>query len=138
MREPGQQLGIEVGIEVGLLPVATLSDGQEIAHPRCVPAEEKALGKVERAHSQLAQGTPERTKPRQGVARVHERIAWRRADVTHQHSRRIVNPVDLLAVEDVSVNRRGHTQCLAKRIPDAAWSQFAALIAYQAAWAGRR
>jgi putative transposase len=38
----------------------------------------------------------------------------------------------------LSVNRMTHNHCLAKSIHDAAWSQFTDLIAYKAAWAGRR
>ena len=72
------------------------------------------------------------------VARVHERTRWRRGDFTHQHSRRIVNSFDLITVEDLSVNRMTHDHCLAKSVHDAAWSQFASLLSYKAAWAGRR
>ncbi len=80
-------------------------------------------------------GTRQRRKV---VARVHERIAWRRGDFTHQHGRRIVNAFDLIAVEDVSVNRMVHNHCLAKSIHDVAWSQFASLLSYKAVWAGRK
>ena len=44
----------------------------------------------------------------------------------------------MLAVEDLSVHRMTHHQCLANSIQDAAWSQFAALLAYKAAGAGRQ
>jgi putative transposase len=72
------------------------------------------------------------------VARTHERTRWRRSDFTHQHSRRIVNRFDLIAVEDLWVNRMVLSHCLAKSIHDAAWSQFGSLLSYKAAWASRK
>jgi putative transposase len=135
---PLPKTGQQVGIDVGLKTFATLSTGQKIANPRFFRSEEMALAKIQRAHSKLASGTLERAKHRHAVARVHERIAWRRGDFSHQQSRRVVGQFDLIAVEDLSVNRMVHNHCLAKSIQDAAWGQFAALIAYKAAWAGRR
>src|SRR5262245_16211277 len=135
---PLPETGEQVGIDVGLKTFATLSGGQEIANPRFARREERALAKAQRRLSKEEQGTPERARRRKVVARVHERIAWRRGDFAHQHSRRIVNTFDLIAVEDLSVNRMTHNHCLAKSIHDVAWSQFASLLSYKAAWAGRK
>jgi putative transposase len=127
----------QVGIDVGLKTFATLSDGTEIANPRFFRKEEKALAKVQRKHSQLAKGTPERRKHRKAVARVHERVAWRRENFTHQESRKIVNGYGVICVEDLSVNRMVHTHCLAKSIADASWSAFFAQLVCKAEEAGR-
>lgn len=130
--------GAPVGIDVGLKTFATLSTGDEIANPRFFRQEERALAKVQRRLSKEETGTPERAKRRRVVARVHERVAWRRGDFAHQHSRRITDRFDLIAVEDLAVNQMTHHQCLAKSISDAAWSQFTSLLSYKAAWADRR
>jgi putative transposase len=130
--------GQQIGIDVGLKTFATLSEGQEIANPRFFLAEEKTLARAQRRLSKEEKGTLEQAYRRRVVARLHERARWRRGDFTHQHSRRIVNQFDLIAVEDLSVNRMVHNHCLAKSIHDVAWSQCAALLSYKAAWASRR
>jgi putative transposase len=79
-----------------------------------------------------------RQQRRRVVARMYERTRWKREDFAHQHSRRIVNECDVIAVEDLSVASMVQNRSLAKSIHDAAWSQFAALIACKAAWADRR
>ena len=126
-----------VGIDVGLKTFATLSDGQEIANPRFFREEEHVLAKVQRKHAKLAKGTPERRKHRKVVARVHERIAWRRHNFTHQHSRKIIKQFGVICVENLNVNRMVHTHCLAKSISDAAWSAFFEQLAAKAEEAGR-
>jgi len=126
-----------IGIDVGLAAFATLSDGSEVANPRFFRTQEKALAKVQRRLAREEKGTPERRKRRKPVARVHERIANRRKDFAHQHSRRVVDAHDTIAVEDLSVNRMVHNHCLAKSISDAAWSLFTSYLSYKAANAGR-
>jgi len=127
----------QVGIDVGLKTFATLSDGTEIDNPRFFRKEEKALAKVQRKHRKLETGTSERRNHRKAVARVHERIKFRRENFTHQASRAIVNSSGLIAVEDLHVNRMTHNHCLAKSISDAAWSRFFDQLSYKAEEAGR-
>jgi len=127
----------QVGIDVGLKTFATFSTGEEIANPRFFRKEEKALAKVQRKHSKLAKGTPERRKHRKAVARVHERVEFRRDNFTHQESRKIVNVYGVICVEDLTINRMIHNHCLAKSISDASWSAFFSQLHSKAEEAGR-
>src|SRR5437588_12584258 len=99
--------------------------------------EEKALAKVQRKHSKLGKGTPERRRHRKVVARVHERIKFRHDNFTHQESRQIVDRFGVICVEDLHVNRMVHNHCLAKSIHDASWSGFFDKLFAKAAEAGR-
>lgn len=126
-----------VGIDIGFHSFAALSTGEQIENPRFFRQEEKALAKAQRKLSNAEKGTPERKKRRKVVARVHERVAWKRQDFIHQQSHNIVNRFGIVAVEDIRVNRMLHNHCLAKSISDAAWSGFFQLLSYKAACAGR-
>src|SRR3984893_259733 len=73
-----------VGIDVGLTHFMTLSTGQKIDNPRFFRAEERALAKAQRQLSIEKKGTPERRARRRIVARIDERIKFRRNNFVHQ------------------------------------------------------
>ncbi|HEU4783346.1 MAG TPA: transposase [Ktedonobacterales bacterium] len=113
---------------------AALTDLVKAAHP---DLDVRQIGQRVSQDAQEWMTWRERVRRRKIVARVHERICWRRGDFTHQQSRRLVNSYDFLAVEDLSVRSMVQNHALAKSIHDAAWNQFAVLLRSKAEWAGR-
>lgn len=127
-----------VGIDVGLEHFATLSTGEHIPNPRFFRRDEKALAKAQRRLSAVEKGTPERSRRRKVVARVHERIANRRADYAHKLSRQLVNTYGVIAFEDLRIPNLLSNHHLAKSIADAAWNQLVTYTTYKAEDAGRQ
>ncbi len=140
----------QVGVDVGLKTFAFLSTGEQIDSPRFFREEEKQLAKAQRRLSTAAKGSPERRKRRKIVARVHERIRWRRENFVQQEVLRLVKRFGLIAVESLAVrsmvkrpkpkrdevtgqyvpNGASSEAGLNKSIADAAWSAFfTALVA---------
>jgi putative transposase len=129
--------GKVVGVDVGLTSFATLSTGEKVDNPRFFRQEEKALVKAQRKLSRLEKGTPERARARKVVARIHERITWKRTNFIHQLSHWLVQQYDFLAFEQLNGQGMLKNHCLAKSIADAAWHQLVLATQYKAAEAGR-
>jgi len=128
----------EIGLDLGIRKFATMSDGRQINNPRFFKTEERALARSQRKLAKQTKGTPERERARRVIARVYERLRWKRDNFVHQHSRRLVDRYGFIAIEDLEVNRMVHNKCFAKSILDVAWSQFSSLLSIKAEWASRK
>lgn len=130
-----------IGIDVGTTTFATLSDGEKIKNPRFFKVEQKALAKAQRKLDK--KGTIERTKQKKVIARIHERIANKRTNFTHQQSREWVNTYGIIVMEDLNIagmmseHKVIFGNKLNRSIADVAWSQLAQFTSYKAADAGR-
>ena len=148
-----------VGMDVGLKEFAALSNGEMIANPQFFRKDEKALAKAQRKLANQKRGSLARRQAKKVVRRIHARIANRRHDFVHQTARKIVNRFGLIVVEKLTIrnlskrpaakpnllsdgeylpNGASQKSGLNKRILDASWGMFRAVLKDKAANAGRQ
>jgi putative transposase len=125
-----------IGIDVGLLSFATLSNGESIENPRFFRQDEKDLARAQRKLERQKKGSTERARLKRAVSRIHERIRDRRNDFAHQESRKLVNRFGTIVVEDLGITDLVQNRRLSKSIMDAAWSKFTSFLSYKAESAG--
>ncbi|WP_129633198.1 RNA-guided endonuclease InsQ/TnpB family protein [Candidatus Oscillochloris fontis] len=129
-----------VGVDVGLASFATLSTGEEIANPRFYRRDEADLKRVQQRKdaAKNAQDWPENAKQKGILAKIHARIANRRADFAHKRSRALVNAYQVIVFEDLAPQEMGRSRGMRKSIMDVAWTQFIQMTIAKAEEAGRQ
>lgn len=121
----------KIGIDVGLLTFAALSDGAKIDNPKYFRKSERKLARLQRRLSRKKKGSHNRGKAKAKVTRLHDKIANQRKDFLHKTSYRIVQQYDLIAVEDLAIKNMVKNRCLSKSISDAGWGKFSQYMEYK-------
>jgi putative transposase len=147
-----------VGIDLGLLHFATLSDGSTIENPRHVRQAEHKLKQLQQVLARKKRGSERRRKAAQRVGKVHRHIRNQRKDFHHKAARKLVNNYQTIVFEQLqpaNMSRRpkpkqdeatGHylpngasaKAGLNTSILDAGWGQFQQICKSKAEWAGSR
>jgi len=147
----------DVGIDLGVSHLATLSNGEMIEHPRSYRKAQKVLEKRQQALSRKKRGSHRREKARKLVAKTHRKIARQRQDFQQKASKKLVTRYQVIVFEDIKTinlvrkptpkqdektgqylpNGASAKGGLNTSILDAGWGTFVNMCAHKAAWAGR-
>ena len=133
----------EVGIDLGVETLATLSDGTKIGNPRHLKKYEHRLAREQRRLSRrkgARRGEKQSMrylKQRKRVARVHAKIADARTDALHKVTTMLADENQVLCMEDLNAKGMVRNHHLAKAVSDVSFGEFARLLEYKCAGRGR-
>lgn len=146
----------DVGIDLGVTHVATLSNGEMIEHPRYYRRAKNTLEKRQQALSRKKKGSHRRERAKRLIGKAHRKIARQRKDFHHKQSRKLVNRYQVIVFEDLQIanlvkrpkpkqdkngtylpNGAAAKGGLNMSIQDAGWGMFMNMVTSKAAEAGR-
>jgi putative transposase len=134
--EPLPSTGRAVGVDLGLIHLATLSTGTKFPAPKRYFARQRYLKHQQRVLARKQPGSHRQEKQKLKVAKAAAQVVGRRTNDLHQLTTSLVREFDIIIIENLNVKALARGMH-AKSIHDAAFSAFARQLAYKSSWYGR-
>ncbi len=117
-----------VGVDLGIIDFATLSDGEKVKAPKPLKSQLKRLRKLQRNLSRKQEGSKRREVARKKVAKLHAKITDIRTDFLHKLSTKLIKDNQLIALEDLNVSGMVKNRKLSRAISDLGWRSFRTML----------
>jgi putative transposase len=135
--EPEEERG-PVGVDLGVLKLATLSDGRVFENPRHLDNSVVRIMALQRRLSRKKKGSANREKAKVSLAKAWRKVRNQRLNVAHQVSHQLATEYSTVVFEDLKIPSMAKNHNLASAILDATWGQLRQLTAYKAERRGGR
>ena len=141
--EPVHPSKSSIGIDMGVVRFATLSDGSTIEPLNSFRKYEKKLAKLQRKQARCKKFSSNWQKIKSRIQRLHLHIANARKDFLHKASTMISKNHAVVVLEDLKVQNMSSSKAGGKRksglnksILDQGWFEFRRQLTYKLAWLG--
>jgi putative transposase len=132
---PAENQG-EVGIDLGVSVLATLSTGEQWPGPKALRSLLDRLRRLSRSLSRKVKGSRNRDRAKRRLARLHARIANMRCDSLHKLTTGVTRRFHTIGIEDLNVRGMLANPRLARAIADMGFHELRRQLSYKAAWRG--
>lgn len=117
------------GIDVGILKLATLSDGRCFDNDRPLKHHLERLKKLQQVQARKEKGSRNRARINAKIRQLHRKISNIRNDILHKMTTTIVREYDFIAMENLNVMGMTKNHRLAQALQDAALGRLSELMA---------
>ena len=123
-----------IGIDLGITHFLIDSNGNKVASPKYLKQKLRKLKHYNRIHAKKTNGSKNKAKSRNRLARVHREIRCSRKDFLDKLSNQIVKTYDIICLEDLKIKNlmKGKNKSLNRAISDQGWGMFTSLLAQKA------
>ena len=130
-----------VGVDVGCITFATMSDGNVVEHPHFLKQSQEQLSKIQSKYSKLKlkpREDKQKIKAKRQLIKVHCKIKNQRKDFLHKLSNKLVNEYSHICVENIKPSQllNDNWRSLNKSILDSGWTNFRQMLHSKAVEAG--
>ena len=135
-RQPVCENQAVVGVDLGVLTLATLSTGEKVHGPKPLRRLLQSLRRCNRVLARRVKGSANWEKARRKLVKLHYCIACQRAAALHKLTTDLVRRFGTIIIEDLHVQGMVRNHHLARAISDMGFGAFRWMLTYKAQAAG--